>query len=409
MGERIVVETKSLGDLAVFTGDRSITRQDREAYSSHDDAFAASTPAAKLAGRLFAGDPAISHVSAESNIVKVNRNGGWNTAALTEARRAFEMLFSSPVVSADVVLDSAYIDSLREANYNATITLIAEMHETLWIMYVRPDDEMPSYQAGQYATLGLGHWEPRVDIRQEDTPEGQIEKLIRRSYSISSSILGANGDLLNPETDTALEFYVVLVDAEWPEPPPLLTPRLFGKEEGDRIFLGRKTAGRYRLDKLTSDAEDVVFLATGTGEAPHNRMVLDLLRGGHRGQIVSVCTSRYLRDLAYIDIQNELMDKYDNYRYIPMTTREPENEGNKIYIQDLVKAGGLDEALGKQLDPASAHVYICGNPAMIGPPEWDGDVPRYPEIEGVVEILAARGFTIDRRGVAGNVHYEEYW
>jgi len=28
---------------------------------------------------------------------------------------------------------------------------------------------------------------------------------------------------------------------------------------------------------------------------------------------------------------------------------------------------------------------------------------------GVCELLAARGFVLDRRGVDGNVHYEEYW
>ena len=82
---------------------------------------------------------------------------------------------------------------------------------------------------------------------------------------------------------------------------------------------------------------------------------------------------------------------------------------NPLAIQDLIKSGGLDEAFGKQLDPQSTHVYLSGNPAMIGLPKWDGDTPRYPEVEGVFEVLAARGFTADRRGAPGNVHYEEYW
>jgi hypothetical protein len=46
---------------------------------------------------------------------------------------------------------------------------------------------------------------------------------------------------------------------------------------------------------------------------------------------------------------------------------------------------------------------------MIGLPEWSGHTPTFPEVEGVVEILHKRGFTIDHRGVIGNVHYEEYW
>ncbi len=46
---------------------------------------------------------------------------------------------------------------------------------------------------------------------------------------------------------------------------------------------------------------------------------------------------------------------------------------------------------------------------MIGLPKWDTDEPTFPEDRGVAEALHDRGFTIDRRGVAGNVHYEEYW
>ncbi len=43
---------------------------------------------------------------------------------------------------------------------------------------------------------------------------------------------------------------------------------------------------------------------------------------------------------------------------------------------------------------------------MIGLPER-GET-EYPE-SGVVGILAGMGFTPDRRGAPGNVHYEEYW
>ena len=42
-------------------------------------------------------------------------------------------------------------------------------------------------------------------------------------------------------------------------------------------------------------------------------------------------------------------------------------------------------------------------------PEWEDDTPTFPETVGVCQILFERGFTIDHRGVEGNVHYEEYW
>jgi len=47
---------------------------------------------------------------------------------------------------------------------------------------------------------------------------------------------------------------------------------------------------------------------------------------------------------------------------------------------------------------------------MIGlPEEWSDGDPEWPEPRGVLEILTGMGFTVDRRGVEGNVHYEEYW
>ena len=58
------------------------------------------------------------------------------------------------------------------------------------------------------------------------------------------------------------------------------------------------------------------------------------------------------------------------------------------------------------LDPATTHVYMCGNPAMIGIPDEEG---VFPATTGVVELLVERGFTIDKRGQPGNIHYEEYW
>ncbi len=61
------------------------------------------------------------------------------------------------------------------------------------------------------------------------------------------------------------------------------------------------------------------------------------------------------------------------------------------------------------IDPASTHVYLCGNPAMIGIPEdADGELV-FPEPVGAVQLLTERGFILDRRRQPGNIHFEEYW
>ncbi len=311
-----------------------------------------------------------------------------------------------PVPHAPVAGTDEAIEALRAQHYNATITRFDRTHSDLWLLRVRPDRGDISHLAGQYASLGLGYWEPRADVAREPNLDSVWDKLIRRSYSISSPILDPSGYLVR--TDDELELYVVLV------PPtgdriPGLTPRLALKAEGDRIYLGQKMAGRYTLAHVADPMTQVVFLSTGTGEAPHNAMIAELLGKGHTGAIVSVVSVRYRQDLGYDAIHRQLAERFANYRYLPVVTRD--ENAPKRYIQDLIEDGTIGEALPAGLDPAVTQVYACGNPAMIGLPEVVGDDAElhFPEPRGVAEILTGLGFTVDRRGVHGNVHYEEYW
>jgi ferredoxin/flavodoxin---NADP+ reductase len=298
------------------------------------------------------------------------------------------------------------VEQLRIEHYNATITHFDFSHEDLWVIRVRPDQRDTVHRPGQYATLGLGYWEPRVDDADEGLTESQRSRMIRRSYSISSRIFDHHGYLVDAGEEREIEFYIVHVRPSG-DRVPALTPRLAGKRVGDRIYLGPKIAGRYTLDPVTDPEADVVLLATGTGEAPHNAMVTELLRKGHRGRIVSIVTVRQLRDLGYVDQHRTLEKHRSNYTYLTLATREPHVP--KRYIQDVVRDGELEAILRHGLDPRRTHVFLCGNPAMIGLPQWSGTTPTFPEIEGVVEILHRRGFSPDRRGLIGNVHYEEYW
>lgn len=136
-------------------------------------------------------------------------------------------------------------------------------------------------------------------------------------------------------------------------------------------------------------------------------MVTELLRKGHHGPIVSAVTVRQWADLGYMEQHRELERRYPNYHYVPLPTREPDVP--KRYIQDLITEDVFGTEHGVALDPANTHVFLCGNPAMIGlPTDVDGTV-TYPETTGVVELLVQRGFTLDHRNQRGNVHFEEYW
>jgi ferredoxin--NADP+ reductase len=305
------------------------------------------------------------------------------------------------------------IADLRAQKYNAQIASLRKVHSDLIVMRVRPDFPLPPHKAGQYCALGLGFWEPRFPgCQEEHLAPGDEKKLARRSYSISCSVLDDGGGLLDRTQVDWLEFYIVLVRDTGGPQAPALTPRLFLLREGDRLVMGEKIAGAFTLDPVQPD-DTVVFLATGTGEAPHNYMLWELLRRGHRGRVLSACCVRYRRDLGYQAVHDELMRRYPHYTYLPLTTREPESVNQKVYIQDLITSGDLERRLGQALDPARAHVYLCGNPKMIGVPEKDRETGRrmYPNPTGVIEILEQRGFQVDQpaQKIKGNLHFEEYW
>src|SRR5262245_19249504 len=304
------------------------------------------------------------------------------------------------------------IAELRRKRYNATLTYLRKPNPDLMILRVKPDFPVPDHLPGQYTSLGLGHWEPRFPGSQEEEMKpGDESRIVLRAYSISHPVL--EGDSLAAVNHEWLEFYVVLVkSAEQGQKPPGLTPRLFMLREGERLKITEKITGYFTLEGVKTD-DTVLFLSTGTGEAPHNYMLWELLRTGHRGRILAACCVRYKRDLGYLPTHEKLTRMFANYTYLTLTTREAVADGGKVYIQDLITSGQLERYLGKPLDPASTHVFLCGNPKMIGIPDIDSQTGAklYPQPPGVIEILERRGFRVDdhRTKIRGNIHFEKYW
>ncbi len=401
MGQRIQVEASPLGDIALFSLDRSLTGQD--GVSLGRDQVGGDGPPADLARGLFAADPDIDHVYVLSNTVTARRAEPWDDLDVDRASGVISELF---IHYPPEVLDPEEFDRLRAESYNATLTDNRAHNEELWVLRVTPDEPVQDFEAGQYTSLALGDWEPRADEAVEDITTIQEKKMARRSYSVSSSMIDEEGNLL-PAKTPFVEFYIVKVRPDQDE-IPALTPRIFLKSVGDRIYMGRKFTGHYTLTGV-EPTDNVVFLSTGTGEAPHNAMTAELLRRGHQGSIVNAVCVRFRADLGYTEQHAVLADRYPNYHYLALTTREAENEGNKVYIQDLIESGRLEETLGAPLDPANTHVYLCGNPLMIGLPRWDESAPVFPDTLGVCQQLHERGFTIDHARDRGQVHYEEFW
>jgi len=304
------------------------------------------------------------------------------------------------------------IAELRLKRYNGTVVYLKKLHSDLMVLRVKPDFPRPAHKPGQYCSLGLGNWEARTEGCQvESLPEADLAKVVRRAYSISCSMLGDGSKLLDVATTDYLEFYIVLVRENADGRVPALTPRLFNLKEGDRLNIGEKITGMYTLD-VVKPTDNVIFLGTGTGEAPHNYMLWELLNRGHTGKILSASCVRFGRDLGYLPTHQSLMTLHPNYKYLPLTTREA-TITKKVYIQDVISGGELEEQLGAKLDPQNTHVFLCGNPKMIGVPTRDKEtgIKQYPSPTGVIEILENRGFQADVSAIKfkGNIHFEEYW
>jgi len=315
-----------------------------------------------------------------------------------------------------MLLSALEIDQLRRHHYNAAVRQVIRLADELFLLRVAPDAGLPQFLAGQYTTLGRGAWEPRVDgLPDEILRTGEDSKIIKRAYSVSNPLECVNGRLLLQPDYDYLEFYIALVRPRQAG-PPTLTPRLFCLKEGDRLQCGTHFHGHYTIGPVLPE-KNVLFIATGTGEAPHNAMLAELLARGHRGSIVSTVCVRHRRDLAYLKAHRRIERAFPGYRYLPITTREPENLDSaypgyigKRYVQDYLESGRLEQDAGVQFSPDDSHVFLCGNPQMIGVPHHTHDpATRYPIPRGMVEVLEQRGFTIDQPHEPGNIHFEKYW
>jgi ferredoxin--NADP+ reductase len=310
-------------------------------------------------------------------------------------------------VSSDDGLPASVLTHVPVAgDYNATLAKVRRVHEGLAIFRVVPDGEPLAFVPGQYTVLGLHESESELSV--------VVAPLIRRAYSFSCSILDDERNVRAPADFPYLEFYIALVPPHGKR--PTLTTRLFRLRPGNRLFVGRHPKGEYTLRGIAAN-NNVVFIGTGTGEAPHNAMLAELLSKGHSGRIILATCVRYADDLAYLDVQRELERRYSNYRYLALATREKPDANIEscgitcgCRLQDYLLSGSLERDAGLQLEPAKTHVYLCGNPAMIGLPQHARDGGwQFPESIGMVELLTARGFSLDRPHAHGNIHVERYW
>ncbi|MEZ5342707.1 MAG: hypothetical protein R2706_15045 [Acidimicrobiales bacterium] len=163
-----------------------------------------------------------------------------------------------------------------------------------------------------------------------------------------------------------LEFYIVLVKPT-DDNVASTHPRLALK---DRVIAStsapKRLAATRSMPLSILNARSWLFFHGHRRGTTQTRWSRPPAQGPHTGPIVSAVTVRQWDDLGYIDKHRELERRYANYHYLPLPTREPDIE--KRYIQSLITDDVFANELGIQLDPETSHVFLCGNPAMIGLP-----------------------------------------
>lgn len=264
---------------------------------------------------------------------------------------------------------------------NASLVERQDLTDELAIFKIRYDDgDVPDFTPGQFTTLGLP---PDPDEERPSAVPGRKSrpKLIRRAYSIASS----------PLQKDAMEFYLVVV------PDGKLTPKLWRLQPGDRLFMDRRISGHFTLDGVPHD-KDLVCISTGTGLAPFVSM-LKTYRGQNRWRkFVIIHGTRLCVDLGYRAELEQIAAEDPSVVYLPTCTREPEGsiwQGMRGRVHHILEPDTYQRLVGHPLSPDFAHVFLCGNPAMIDQCEAD---------------LTARGFVVkDKQHPDGNVHFERYW
>lgn len=266
--------------------------------------------------------------------------------------------------------------------FNAKVTERIEVAPGLIILKVEPVGwEAPDFEPGQYGVLGLPGSSARVELSDQEDSKPDLDKLIKRAYSIASASHEKN----------YIEFYITLIRSG------SLTPRIFALNEGDRLFLGPKFKGVFRLDHAPEDA-NLVMIATGTGIAPYMSMIRTEFKIHPKRRFALLHGARHSWDLGY-RAELETLDYYfDGFTYAPSISRpDEEREGWKGfsgYVQELWKKGVAQKACGCDLTPDNTHIFLCGAPSMV---------------EETITILIEQGFKEHKKKDPGQIHVERFW
>ena len=234
--------------------------------------------------------------------------------------------------------------------YNATVISKKMINPDLMIVQIKTDEPKNEFEAGQHTLLGLYGFEKRSSNSAPESFPAEVDKLIKRPYSIASA---------TSET-RHFEFYISQVKSGQ------LTPRLFNLSIGDRVYVGNKISGIFRLDE-TPDGTDIIMIATGTGIAPYISFLRSSIVDRPESKMIVIQGAAHRWDLGYYSELTFLAESYANFFYVPtLTDPDAHWDGYQLTIEDLLKKDILQNEFNITPDPERTRFFVSGKPEMVG-------------------------------------------
>lgn len=193
-----------------------------------------------------------------------------------------------------------------------------------------------------------------------------------------------------------LEFYSIIV------PGGAFSTRLAAAQVGDGILLDRRSFGFLTLDAF-ADGRDLWMLASGTGLGPFVAILRESEAWRRFARLIVVHSVRTERELAYRDTIAGLAASPPaaaagapaaTLCYLPVVTRETVPGTLGARVTALLDDGRLEQHAGATIDAAQSRIMVCGNPELA---------------KALRAQLTARGLAVGRRGVPGQLAFENYW
>lgn len=223
------------------------------------------------------------------------------------------------------------------------------------------------FTAGHYARLGL--------------PAAEQGSWVFRPYSVVS-----------PTWADYLEFLVILI------PGGAFSQQLANVTVGSAIRIEKLAYGFLTLDRLAA-GRDLWLIASGTGVGPFLSILHEPAAWQQYQRLIVVHSVRHSAELAYREQfqalpANELLPGANaQLTYVPIVTRDPGATALSKRIPELLADGQLETAV-VPIDVTHSRMMICGNPELAA---------------ALRSQFQDRGFATGRRGVAGQMAFEQYW